>query len=387
MHSNFVRSLLVGFVVIATAWAPGAWAQDQEARMAKAKEHYELGRQYYGMGKYKEAIQELKAAYDLSGETTLLYNIAKSYEKLGDFDKAIQHYKDYLDLRLVIPAADRADVERAIAVLRKKKEELLPQLVIRSTPRGADIFIDTKTKLRGQTPDKFRLEPGPHTIYLEKKGFEAVEKSFVMPTGKPLILEFDLKPVEQRGNIQIIANVIGARVFIDGKNVGITPYREMPSVKVGTHQIILEKPGFFRWEKRIEVEPGRTALVEAKLVPKEKPSSAPAIIGWTSFVLGGLSLGGAAVAYHFAEQQFSDTEDFNTLHNLEFGGYVAGGVLMTLALTLITYDLVRDDPYDDMDENFTQHYSGLEPHGSWPVHPVVVVAPGLGTGLGLGASF
>ncbi|MBM4320508.1 MAG: PEGA domain-containing protein, partial [Deltaproteobacteria bacterium] len=262
----------------------------------------------------------------------------------GDFDRAIRQYQDYIDLTPAIAESDKTEVERAIQDLLRRKEELLPELVISSNPRGADIYLDNRAKIRGQTPGKFRVEPGPHQLFLEKKGYEPLEKSFVMPTGKPLILEFELKPVEEYGNVQIVANVSGARVFIDGKNVGITPYSEMPQLKIGFHQVILEKEGYLRWEKRVEVNKGRTTLVTADLVLIEPPSSAPAVLGWTSLVLGGLCIGGAVVANHFAEQEFNDTEDFKTLHNLELTGYVSGGVLLTLATTLIVYDLVRDDP-------------------------------------------
>ena len=338
---TLVAALLLSFAREARA-QPVSDRQDE--KIERAKEHYERGSRFYGQGRYKDAVRELMAAYGLSRETILLYNIAKSWEKLGEFEKAIQSLQDYLDLSPSLSASDRSEVERGIQDLLRRKQEMMPELVIRSNPRGASIFIDTRTKLLGQTPDKFRIEPGPHRVCLEKKGFEPIEKDFVMPSGKPLILDFELSPAEEYGNIQIIANLSGARVFVNGKNVGITPYREMPSVKIGFHQVILEKDGYFRWEKRVEVHKGRTTLVLADLVPMEEPSSAPAVLGWTSLVLGGLCLGGAAVAYHFAQEQFNDTENFKTLHNLELGGYVSGGVLVTLAATLIVYDLVRDDP-------------------------------------------
>ncbi len=356
----FARLWAVGLAtaLLASLPAPPAQAQaeEREERIERAKEHYERGSRFYAQGRYKEAVRELKAAYDLSGETILLYNLAKAYDKLGDFDLAIKSYIDYLDLSPTLSASDRGEVERSIEELRRRKRQLLPELVIRSNPRGADIFLDSKTKLLGQTPDKFRVDPGPHRVFLEKKGFEPVEKDFVMPAGKPLILEFELAPVEEYGNVQIIANVTGARVFIDGKNVGITPYREMPSLKLGPHQVILEKGGFERWEQRVEVSKGRTSLVTVEMKPIERPSGAPAVIGWTSFVLGSLAVGGGAVAYYFAEQQFNDTELFDTLHTLEIGGYVGGGVLLTLAATLITYDIVRDDPNDDMDPTWRAGY-------------------------------
>lgn len=368
----------------------GGGSDPRQDRIEQAKTHYEQGSRFYAQGRYKDAVRELKAAYDLSGETILLYNIAKCYDKLGEFDRAIETYGDYVHMSPDLSAADRAEVERSIQELRQRKREMLPELVIRSTPRGADIYIDDKTKLMGQTPDKFRVEPGPHKLYLEKKGYEPQEKPFVMPTGKPLVLEFDLKPVEEYGNIQIVANVAGARVFVDGKNVGITPYREMPSARIGAHQVILEKAGFYRWEQRVEVEKGRTALVTAELKPIEELSAAPAVLGWTSLVVGALAMGGGATAYYFAERKFNDTDDFRTLHNLEIAGYVTGGVLLTLAVTLITYDIIRDEPSADMDPTWRKRYGLAPAEGRPTLRPFVSVAPDAGGGLGsalVGTSF
>jgi len=335
---------LLALLSVGFPTAPGAQELDAPQRLEQAKVHYEAGSRLYSQGRYEEAIRQLQQAYDLSGEATLLYNIAKSHEKLGRFDDAIRQYQEYVTLSPSLAPADRAEVERTIQDLLRRKQELLPELVIRSTPPGADIFFDDKTTLKGQTPNKFRVDPGPHKIYLEKKGFEPLEREFVMPTGKPLVLEFALKAEEEYGNVQIVANVVGARIFIDGKNVGITPYSEMPSLKIGFHQVILEKEGYRRWEQRVEVNKVRTTLVTADLVLLERPSSAPAVLGWTSLVLGGLLVGGGVAANYFAEQQFNDTELFKTLHNAELGGFVGGGVLLTLATTLIIYDLVRDDP-------------------------------------------
>jgi len=404
MHAatrRLLARLLVSTLALAALAAPAArgWAQPADEgspapaddRIEKAKEFYERGSRYYAQGRYKDAVRELKAAYDLSGETILLYNIAKCYAKLAEFDRAIETYEDYLHLSPDLSASDRAEVERSIQELRQRKRELMPELVIRSTPRGAEIYIDDQTKLMGQTPDKFRIEPGPHKLYLRKKGYEPQEKPFVMPTGKPLVLEFDLKPVQDYGNIQIVANVTGARVFVDGKNVGITPYREMPSVRIGAHQVILEKAGFYRWEQRVEVEKGRTALVTAELKAIEELSSAPAVLGWTSLVFGALAMGGGATAYYFADQKFNDTDEFHTLHNLEIAGYVTGGVLLTLAVTLITYDIIREEPAADMDPTWRKRY-GLAPPASSPPRliPFVSVSPGARPGQGsalLGTTF
>ena len=350
MRRTPLLPLLLSLVL---AWPTGAGAQGGGAAAAeKAKRHYQKGSEAYSVGRYEEAIKELEEAYRLSGESILLYNIAKSYEKLGKWEEGARHFRDYLDLTPTIPEADRAEVERSIKELERKRLESLPELTIRSTPEGAKVFIDEKTKIAGQTPMKARLEPGTHKLYIEKKGFEPLEKTLEMRPGQPLVLDFELRPVEEFGEVQVVADVDGARIFLDGKNIGISPFRETAKVKVGKHQVILEKQGFYRYLVTVEVPKGRIALVNANLRELESQSEAPATLGWTGVIVGSFSLIGAYVAGAWANglvpwtprAPFDDTDEYHLLAQTELWSYVAGGSLWGIGLTLLIYDGVREPP-------------------------------------------
>lgn len=83
-----------------------------------AKAHFQTAELYYNRGEYALAIKEWKECYALSKEADILFNIAKSYEKLGKLIQAMSAYQDYLSLH---PGAkDYKVVEAKIAELAKK---------------------------------------------------------------------------------------------------------------------------------------------------------------------------------------------------------------------------------------------------------------------------
>jgi tetratricopeptide (TPR) repeat protein len=78
-----------------------AWAADPPAATARTSEQravdlFEKSAASYRMGRFEEAAALLREAYALKPVPVLLYNLARAYEGLGDFDRALQAYTDYL---------------------------------------------------------------------------------------------------------------------------------------------------------------------------------------------------------------------------------------------------------------------------------------------------
>jgi len=69
------------------------------------------------------------------------------------------------------------------------------------------------------------------------------------------------------GSIDVTTDPLGANIFIDGVEVGVTP-KIIPDLETGTHNLILNYPGYERLQKRIMVEDGKTIPISEYLVPK-----------------------------------------------------------------------------------------------------------------------
>jgi len=102
--------------IAAIAPAGGAAAQSAETP-PEAVDLYRLAREHYEAGQYREAAAELERALVLDPDSpTLVYNLARVYELLGDLDQALEMYERYQRL---LPQQQAREQERAEATIRR----------------------------------------------------------------------------------------------------------------------------------------------------------------------------------------------------------------------------------------------------------------------------
>lgn len=108
---------------------------------------------------------------------------------------------------------------------------------ITSTPSGAEVWIDGK--MEGKTPlTKKQIGSGHHTLSLRYPGYHEQNESFEIKDGDNKNFEIKLK--EAFGILSITSDPADARIFIDGKELGTTPYanNNYPS---GNYQLRVSK--------------------------------------------------------------------------------------------------------------------------------------------------
>jgi tetratricopeptide (TPR) repeat protein len=95
-----------------------------EGALAEARRLYAEGEAHYGAGRYPLAAEAFVKAYELSGKPELLFNLANTYERAGDYQKAAKYMRMYLDGGSVHdPVAVRARLQRleAAAIEQQKR--------------------------------------------------------------------------------------------------------------------------------------------------------------------------------------------------------------------------------------------------------------------------
>lgn len=107
------HALAIGLTALVAA-APAARADDEVA-----KKYYELGKTLYSRSDYEGAIKQFEEAYRLSRKPDLLYNIARSHEALGQYEKAIEVYRRYLPTQ---PPSAQGEVKVRIANMERLAE-------------------------------------------------------------------------------------------------------------------------------------------------------------------------------------------------------------------------------------------------------------------------
>jgi tetratricopeptide (TPR) repeat protein len=119
------RGLLIGAVIF--LGAPRLQAQAQAAPDAPAAgsksvaQLNEEGATFYQQRDYRRAIERFIQAYAMDPDPNLLFNIARSYERLGEVDAAIEKYEQFLNT----PGADangRNRAQESLRVLRESKQ-------------------------------------------------------------------------------------------------------------------------------------------------------------------------------------------------------------------------------------------------------------------------
>ena len=87
-----------------------------------------------------------------------------------------------------------------------------------------------------------RLEEGPHQITVKKPNHDDTSKMVTVVSGQPQIVNLD-SPVPIYGYLTVRSNKIGARVSLNGKEVGVTPLNNY-RVLIGNYDVAVSNSGF-----------------------------------------------------------------------------------------------------------------------------------------------
>jgi len=110
-----VRILTVMVVLCALAFSPGAIAAGDDGAEMKARTHF-------AAGEYKEALEIYARLYAETMHPTYLRNIARCHQNLGNPDKAISSFREYLRKAHDLTPDQRKEIEGYIAEMEQLKQ-------------------------------------------------------------------------------------------------------------------------------------------------------------------------------------------------------------------------------------------------------------------------
>lgn len=156
----------------------------------KVQEHFQAGNSLYEEGRYKDALVEYDAAYEISKNWKILFNRGQCLVMLKREPDAIVSFEQYLhDGGDQVPPERRTQVENDI----KKLKGRLGSVVVNGAPPGSRVEIDGF--FAGNTPLQAPIPAG--------SGYHDI--SITAPGGKPAT-----------GSVKVIA---GEKVFFEVKVV------------------------------------------------------------------------------------------------------------------------------------------------------------------------
>jgi tetratricopeptide (TPR) repeat protein len=314
--------------------------------LTEAKDAFEAAQTAFVRGEYDTAAARFLEAYEKKPYPAFLFNVAVSYEKAKQLEKARQYFEQYLQVdpnasdaaqvkvrldviaQLLAPPPPPAPVAPAAPpaagappagapapgapatagapalppgtpVSGASVAPLAPLppppvltdidtkglIVIDSKPQGATIYLnDKRSGPFGKTPWHGSLESKPVRLILESKGYKPEERGISPRSDKLIDVYIALSEEHYLGWIEIVSNVPGADVFIDRKDIGSIGRTPFTGqLKPGKHTIFLEKFGWQAMQQEIDVPAGTATQHTLTMQPSQA--------GWIS-ITGRTTQGG-----------------------------------------------------------------------------------------------
>src|SRR5262249_9783544 len=213
--------LLLGLIALA---APPARAEVDP--VVEMKKHFDAGTSAYDQRNFEAAAREFRLAYDASPKAQLLFNEAVCYEKMRDYSKAANLFREYLNKKP--DDKGRKDIEQRIAALDAAVKQPskgppvgVKELTVRgfvnieTKPPGDTIYLDDrKNEPLGQTPWNGPLE-GQHKLIIVAPGYKDDEESINPNPSTITNVIVALSQQHYLGWIEVRSNVAAADVYLD----------------------------------------------------------------------------------------------------------------------------------------------------------------------------
>jgi serine/threonine protein kinase len=209
------------------------------------KQHLEFGK---GTGKVTVFSTPDQADVFLDGQLKGVTPLRLDNVKKGTINLEIKkdHYSTVKRNLVVKPSLGETTVDVHL-------ESLYGSLVVKSSPRGATVFVDGKEK--GLTPLNLEnVEKGLHIVKVAKHCFSVVEKKVDIIVSMKTDIDVHLENL--CGSLVVKSLPSGATVFVDGKEKGVTLLR-LDNVRKGNLNIKLIKKGFETESRIITVKPSK----------------------------------------------------------------------------------------------------------------------------------
>ena len=133
---------LIGFLAVASV-AAAQPSRPSAAEVESARRAFVEGPTHYQAGRLEPALERFLVAWRTVRSPDLAYNVARTYERMGDARHAIEFYRHYL-ANAAPDAAERADVERRIAEIedieRRQREQIMT-----SPPSSDELTQEART--------------------------------------------------------------------------------------------------------------------------------------------------------------------------------------------------------------------------------------------------
>jgi hypothetical protein len=210
-----------------------------------AADHFQHGLSHARAGEIDAAATDFEAAYKVSPNFAVLYNLGRTYAAMGRAVDAVDAFNRYLsEGGSSIDPKRREEVAESIALNEKR----IGQAEIQVEPASAEVSIDGRVV--ALTGGSLRLVSGEHVLVATAPGFRSATRPFVVrhnaANSLRVQLSADPPPAASRAWLSIACAVPGVAVSVDDVARGDTPVRTPLGVSEGPHRIAFQRRGYTR---------------------------------------------------------------------------------------------------------------------------------------------
>lgn len=248
-----MRVLVLALVLVCALVSAARADNDALDTREEARREFTLGQEADKRKDWAKAIEHYLRANDLVQHPFTMFNIATDYERLGRLREAVTWYERYIEA--TPDESDKAKVAKLVKDLAVRPGTL----TVRSTPNGAQVFIDGGYV--GTTPYSGHIKGGRHKVSTRLNGQQPDEKEITIEYGEPVVLDVALQGAA--GMLVVLGSPVGALVTVDGNPAGNMPARLQ--VTPGVHRITVSQYGYTPFETDATVKAGYSTPVKVAL--------------------------------------------------------------------------------------------------------------------------
>lgn len=257
---SFRRSaLLLILVSLLTFSGRPAWADDLAD---EADLHFRIATDRYSQRDYRGALEHFLVSNRLVPNRNVIFNIARTYEALGEYPDAFRYYVQALEQEP--NAARRPAIEEALARIRPN----VAVIHVQTDPPGATVYINRRDLGgRGNTPRLLGFQPGKHKIIVDLEGYEPAEVENVeAKTGEQTTVAIKLKRIV--GTVRVVGETAGTQVRVNDASgpVACTAPCDL-TLPPGRHRLYLSQEGYQPSEQDVNVAAGTAVPARYRLNP------------------------------------------------------------------------------------------------------------------------
>lgn len=261
MKLRFAASLLALRALVA---ATPAYAAPEDAARTEARERFDRGLTLFNQGDNQGALAEFQRAYQLTGNSTVLYNIARVQAAAGEPVAALATLEQLAASAKELSPARRSQVE---ALQREQAQRVGEVLVRTAAPSGARVEIDGTDAGPLKADQVLRLSAGRHVVGVLAVGFHPLRKAVLVAGQEQKSVDFELEPLAGAlGRVRLQVEPLDVAVRLDGQELGKTPHLVELAVSPGKHQLELMRSGYRGVAREIVVPEAGALEVSETLV-------------------------------------------------------------------------------------------------------------------------